>query len=392
MSAQKAMSRSLLCAVVFSSLCCFHAIGERQLVLVLDEDFDSFNLSFWQHELTLGGGGNWEYQYYTNNRTSSYVKDGALYIDPVLTADEIGEENVRGNGFTLNIWGGAPADLCTSNAFYGCTRMAGAGGNYLNPIKSARLRTVESFSFVYGKVEVRAKLPRGDWLWPAIWMLPRDNQYGNWPVSGEIDIMESRGNPPSYPPGGYNTFGSTLHWGPSWSENAWNKTHKQMTPGVDLTADFHTYGLIWNETYIGTYFDNESNVVLSVPITESFWELGGWPYPPWMNPWSGEANSAPFNRHFYLIINLAVGGTTGYFPDGHGKPWINTSPHAVNAFYDNMTTWYSTWTQPMMVDSVRVWSYQDTVEPTGANGAPPHAVEAVLYLIIAASTYWQFIS
>ena len=389
MSAQKAMPSLLLCAVVFSSLCCSYATGERQLVLVLDEDFDSFNLSLWQHELTLGGGGNWEYQYYTNNRSSSYVKDGALYIDPVLTADEIGENSVR-NGFTLNIWGSTPADQCTSNAFYGCSRTAGAGGNVLNPIKSARLRTVESFSFVYGKVEVRAKLPRGDWLWPAIWMLPRDNQYGNWPASGEIDIMESRGNPPSYPPGGYDTFGSTLHWGPSGSENAWSKTHKQMKPGVDLTADFHTYGLIWNETYIGTYFDNESNVVLSVPITESFWEFGGWPSPPWMNPWSGEDDSAPFNRHFYLLINLAVGGTNGYFPDGHGKPWENTSPNAVNGFYNNMTTWYPTWTQPMMVDSVRVWSYQDTMQPTEVNGAPPHAIEVVLYLIIAASTYWQF--
>ena len=95
--------------------------------------------------------------------------------------------------------------------FYGCDRTSGAGGNYLNPIKSARIRTAESFSFTYGKVEVKAKLPRGDWLWPAIWMLPRDNQYGDWPSSGEVDIMESRGNAPSYPPGGYDSFGSTLH-------------------------------------------------------------------------------------------------------------------------------------------------------------------------------------
>ena len=91
--------------------------------------------------------------------------------------------------------------------FYGCDRTSGAGGNYLNPIKSARIRTAESFSFTYGKVEVKAKLPRGDWLWPAIWMLPRDNQYGDWPSSGEVDIMESRGNAPSYPPGGYDSFG-----------------------------------------------------------------------------------------------------------------------------------------------------------------------------------------
>ena len=86
-----------------------------------------------------------------------------------------------------------------------------------------------SFAFRYGKVEVRAKLPIGDWLWPAIWLLPRNNQYGNWPASGEIDIMESRGNPPSYPPGGYDQFSSTLHWGPDYSQNAWEKTHAVKT-------------------------------------------------------------------------------------------------------------------------------------------------------------------
>lgn len=111
------------------------------------------------------------------------------------------------------------------NAFYGCERSTGGGtGNYLNPIKSARLRTAESFSFTYGKVEVCAKLPRGDWLWPAIWLLPTDEQYGLWPASGEIDIMESRGNGPEYPAGGHNTFGSTLHWGVNGQQNQFSRT------------------------------------------------------------------------------------------------------------------------------------------------------------------------
>ena len=67
----------------------------------------------------------------------------------------------------------------------------------INPIRSARLRSVKSFSFQYGRVEIKAKLPKGDWLWPAIWMLPAHNEYGQWPASGEIDIMESRGNDPA---------------------------------------------------------------------------------------------------------------------------------------------------------------------------------------------------
>jgi len=92
---------------------------------------------------------------------------------------------------------------------------------------SGKLTTVESFKIKYGRVEVKAKLPKGDWLWPAIWMLPRYNEYGQWPASGEIDIMESRGNV-NYPRefgGGPETFGSTMHWGPDYSTNQYTKTH-----------------------------------------------------------------------------------------------------------------------------------------------------------------------
>lgn len=98
-------------------------------------------------------------------------------------------------------------------------RSAAGSGNYINPVRSARLRTAKSFAFKYGRIEIRAKLPRGDWLWPAIWLLPKHNEYGQWPASGEIDIMESRGNNPSYPAGGSDKFGSTLHWGTNYDQN-----------------------------------------------------------------------------------------------------------------------------------------------------------------------------
>ena len=339
-----------LAAVVFSVSSC------QKLDLAFDEEFTTFDLSVWKHEITLSGGGNWEFQAYSNNRTNSYVENGVLYIEPTLLADDIGADNVVKDGTTLDYWGGTPADLCTGPNFYGCFRTSGAGGNIINPIKSAALRTAESFYFKYGKVEVRAKLPQGDWLWPAIWMLPRWNAYGNWPASGEIDIMESRGNPPSYPPGGYNSFGSTLHWGPGWTEDPFSKTHQERKSTVDLTADFHTYGLIWNETYIGTYFDNESNVVLNFPIKEPFWELGGWSSAHWTNPWKTGGSNAPFDQEFYLIINLAVGGVTGYFPEGNGKPWSNSGAHAVNDFWNAKAQWYPTWKKPFAIDSVKIWT------------------------------------
>ncbi|XP_062507118.1 beta-1,3-glucan-binding protein-like [Corticium candelabrum] len=327
--------------------------------LLFEEDFNVFNLSVWQHELTMSGGGNWEFQLYDNNRANSYVRDGILYIKPTLLSDAIGEANVQ-NGYTMNMWGGTPADLCTGNHFYGCLRTSGAGGNVLNPIRSARIRTVKSFSFKYGRVEVKAKLPKGDWLWPAIWMLPTYNQYGGWPSSGEIDIMESRGNNASYPAGGVDAFGSTLHWGPYALENGYAKTtvQKKLDSG-DFSQDFHIYGLIWNETYIGTYLDDPSNVTLSVPITESFWDRGGYAGKNYDNPWAAGGRNAPFDQEFYFVINLAVGGTNGYFPDNQGgKPWSNLSPHSVNEFWNDKSSWYSTWNgeeAALKVDSVRVW-------------------------------------
>lgn len=160
--------------------------------VIFFDDFDNFNLSTWQHEITGGGGGNYEFQYYTNNRSNSYVKDGTLYIKPTLTSDKYDEEFIKHG--TLNLEGAYPANLCTAPAWNGCNRVGNYEAGYIvNPIQSARIRTVNSFSFTYGRVEVEAKMPKGDWIWPAIWLLPTDNAYGDWPASGEIDLLESKG-------------------------------------------------------------------------------------------------------------------------------------------------------------------------------------------------------
>lgn len=88
---------------------------------------------------------------YWNNRSNSYVRDSTLFLRPTLTADRFGEDFVHSGH--LDLWGGQPGDYCTNNAFYGCDRVGG-GTNLINPIASARLRTVNSFSFTYGRVEV----------------------------------------------------------------------------------------------------------------------------------------------------------------------------------------------------------------------------------------------
>ena len=149
--------------------------------LVFEDNFDFLDFDKWRHDITLAGGGNWEFQIYDNNRSTTFVKDGVLNIKPVLTEDKIGAQNVRA-GYTYDLWGGSPADQCTANFFYGCSRTSN-GNNHINPIMSGKLTTVESFKFTYGRVEVKAKLPKGDWLWPAICALPSNNEYGEWAAS-----------------------------------------------------------------------------------------------------------------------------------------------------------------------------------------------------------------
>jgi len=336
--------------------------------VVFSDDFNELNHRVWKHELSMGGGGNWEFQMYLNNRSISYVNNSIFYIQPRMTAEQIGEAGLQA-GVNYDIWGSDPAGYCTGNAFYGCFRSSGGGGNILNPLQSARVRTAESFSFRYGRLEVRAKLPKGDWLWPAIWMLPRWHHYGEWPSSGEIDLMESRGNGASYQPsggedgGGVDSIWSTLHYGPYPAQNGWIKAHDwfNLPNGTDFSQDFHIFGLIWTNTSIYTYVDDPNDPdknVLDLKFPPSMWSRGNWNN-TYQNPWTSGAVNAPFDQEFYLIMNVAVGGVGGYWKDGYGnKPWSDKSMHAMDEFYRKRNQWYPTWksgSANMQVDWVKVW-------------------------------------
>ncbi|KAI8335864.1 concanavalin A-like lectin/glucanase domain-containing protein [Chlamydoabsidia padenii] len=323
--------------------------------LVFEDHFDRFDLKNWQHEITMSGGGNWEFQWYANNRSNSFVEDGILYIKPTLTADFMGEGPMTDGG-VLSLWSSEPSTQCT-----GCERISGAssGGNFINPIQSARIRTIDSMSIRYGKVQVRARLPRGDWLWPAIWMMPKYSTYGVWPASGEIDIMESRGNHgKAYPYGDSSRVSSTLHWGPHSNLNSYNLTQSEVVAENGTFADdFHTYALEWNEEGLRTTIDNKT--VLQVDFDQSFWQRGA--FPEWCaNPWKSGSIGAPFDEEFYLIFNLAVGGASFYWPDHDTKPWSNSDPHPANQFWNNRHQWLPSWGEghqsALAIDWVKVWS------------------------------------
>jgi beta-glucanase (GH16 family) len=256
--------------------------------------------------------------------------------------------------------------ICSSDIWSNCVAVTNTtNGTIINPVKSGRVSTRLSHSIKFGRIEVEAQLPEGDWMWPAIWMLPVNNTYGDWPASGEIDIMESRGNNYTYPLGGNNIVSSTLHWGPDPLNDAyWQNIGKNKALQTTYTKGFHTFGLEWSEKYLFTYVDSRLQQVTYTTFKKPFWQKGRFPSSDAngtriVDPWSQTGrHSTPFDQDFYLILNVAVGGTNGWFEDGmQAKPWVDTSDTAPKDFWNARDQWYPTWQDKgqMIVKSVKMW-------------------------------------
>ncbi len=147
---------------------------------------------------------------------------------------------------------------------------------------SARLVTKGKGDWKYGKIDIRAKIPSGTGIWPAIWMLPSKNHYGGWPKSGEIDIMEFVGYVP-------DTIYGTVH-----TENFNGMIQTQVGGNIannSLADEFHNYIIVWDENQIEWYVDNIQYFTFKNDSTG---------YKSW-----------PFDQEFHLLLNVAVGGHWG---------------------------------------------------------------------------------
>ena len=270
--------------------------------LVWSDEFDgtAINSQNWTHEVNCDGGGNQEKQCYTDSADNSYLAEGMLNI-VALPAEE---------GAAL-------------------------------PYTSARMITRYKAGFKYGRVEMRAKVPAGQGSWPAFWMMPTDEEYGEWPRSGEIDIFESvnlgvsdaEGNVES------NVHG-TLHYGKSWPDNSSSGKSYSLADGANPADGFHTYALEWQEGEIRWYMDGylyATQRQSSVRYNSKDEAVGlahkGW-FTEYYEQVSGELktfwDTAPFDKEFYLILNFAVGGS---WPENVNELGVDaTAFHADNKF------------------------------------------------------------
>ncbi|GAA5824491.1 hypothetical protein JCM11251_000446 [Rhodosporidiobolus azoricus] len=360
------------------------SVPKHKYCLVFEDHFDGNALSdAWFHEIEVGGFGNGEFEMTTSSTNNSFVEDGKLYIVPTLTSDHLGEEAIM-NGHVMNLTRdgtctrttGPPKEIqkaCEifSNSTYG-------NFSIIPPIQSARLLTKFSHSLKYGRV--KAKMPTGDWIWPAIWMLPTNNVYGDWPKSGEIDIVESMGNLPKH--NGQNAANVaksrsaeceqeltlSLH-SLDFATDGYAKTMGEYRMKKHYTNErYNIYGLDWDDKGLSVWTNLRSRVSLYVPFSKPFWKRGSYAYSivngsSAVNPWTNadESNAAPFDQEFYLILSTAVGGTNGWFNDGMlDKPWSNASPTAARDFWIARKQWLDSWpTDPkeraMAVEYVKMW-------------------------------------
>lgn len=267
----------IFCALAFLLLSCasVKCATKEGWELIWWDEFDGteINKTKWSHEVNCWGGGNNELQCYTARPQNSRVENGNLVIQAL-------QERYTGS-----------RDGCTMNQ--GCTDT--------KDYTSARLRTINdpSGSWKYGRWEVRAILPNGKHLWPALWMLPTDYSYGLWAASGEMDIMEYRGQET-------NKVSSAMHYGGVYPRNTYVTTGP-LTFTTDFSADYHLFAFEWEENEMRYYVDN--TLTWKVDLNKR-WCSGSASDCPYT------ANKQPWDKRFHFLINLAIGGA---FFNGYGS-------------------------------------------------------------------------
>lgn len=220
----------------------------------------------------------------------------------LVWADEFDGDSLDAASWTFETGDGCPGNCGWGNnelQYYREDNTALVDGGYLvitakqqqfglRDYTSSRLITKGKKQFKFGRIDIRAALPEGQGLWPALWMLGSNIDAVSWPACGEIDIMEMTGNLP-------NRVVGTVHYGANLSQHQYNSQSKYLSGTDNFQDEFHVFSILWEADQIQFLVDDE----VYHTITPA--SLNGAPY--------------PFNKNFFFIFNVAVGGTFPGNPD-----------------------------------------------------------------------------
>ncbi|CAB3247824.1 unnamed protein product [Arctia plantaginis] len=311
--------------------------------LIFSEEFETTNLkdlARWTPEVKFPQEPDYPFNLYLPDNTIMF-EDGSLVLSPILLEDQHHEGFVRESlDLTWRCTGKADSRECKQEA---------SGAQILPPVITAKLTTRHKFSFTYGRIEVRAKLPAGSWILPEINLEPADSVYGSLRYeSGLIRIAYAMGNP---------SEAKKLYAGPIMSDaEPFRTMFLKESIGIDnWNNNFHNYTLIWRQDRIEVFVDG--NKFGQVDPGQGFYETGREFAVPHASSWLRGSIMAPFDQMFYLSLGLRVGGVNDFPDDLPGKPWKNRGRKAILDFWNKKSTWLPSWYNTnLKVDYIKVFA------------------------------------
>ncbi|KAK9694447.1 Carbohydrate binding domain (family 32) [Popillia japonica] len=308
--------------------------------LLLDEQFNRFNTVNWTNDIRYADDPDFEFVIYDKHENNLNVRDGQLHIRPTLADERYGSEFIYSKtGYDLG-------SSCTADVANDCKRTS-VGGYTLPPIFSGRI--VSTNFFKYGRVEVRAKLPKGDWIYPQILLSPKEYEYGKTNYdSGEIRIAFLGGNAHLM-----NELQGRILLGTSVSTRNYGIT---KTTGNDWSNDYHLFSVIWNPESISFFVDDREYGQI-IPPRNGFSSVVARDKPEAASRLKRGTLLAPFDKDMVIKIGVGVGGHT--FPDSiPNKPYTNEEQKPQLKFYKAKDSWMPTWTREseLIVDYVKVYA------------------------------------
>ncbi|ERL92074.1 beta-1,3-glucan-binding protein [Dendroctonus ponderosae] len=315
--------------------------------LIFDSSFDQFaknKANLWTIQRKFATGPDYEFVIYEDNPIVLSVENSRLAITPILT------DSLYGEGFVVRPEGFDLGEKCTGvRASAECYQTA-LGWRIIPPVISSQLKTKGKFSFKYGKIEVRAKLPKGDWLYPELYLNSESEEYGSGYESGQIRIAFAAGNE------GENRKlegGVILGSIPAARKYAMKTIEKTQS----WTDDFHNFSALWKPDSITLSVDNMVYGTI-FPPEGGFASLATNLHLKNSDKWKSGTKIAPFDKEMHIVVGVGAGGHNFDDRSDGTKPWFNNQPISQKEFYKARNQWQSSWKTEakLQVEYVKVWA------------------------------------